>query len=500
MPRPRSIPLFATFVASVFGCGEPEPGFPPARDPLPEPEMPADAQAGATVVHAVTPFALEGSEETMNCYSWTVDNDAPLYVQSVDFQNAGSFHHSNWFVVPEDVYPGEDGFWPCATRDFEDVSAALAGTVLFAQSTQAQQESMAFVDGATIRIPARSKIVAGVHMLNLGPDPRETAAWLSMDVIHPALVETVLSPIMLSYSDLKIPPQSRATFETACSRIEVGAFELHYILPHYHRAGISAKVTMFEQGEGTVVLDHAGFGASPMGRTLDPPIMFEELGAIQFSCGYDNPHDETLTWGVGINEMCLFLGFANTSNVLLAGVSSGETDITGLDEEGTLISEGRCRSVAVPRSLAYAPPTREEISGPLIPPNSDSPSPEPPTCEDVEGVAEDASAPTFAEVQARVLLPWCSFSSCHGEAGAGGLVLDDEGAFDALVGVTSTAVDMPRVAPGDPERSYLYRLLSECEPEVQGVTARHMPVGAPTLLDPALINLVKAWIEAGAPA
>lgn len=498
----RSISVFAPlFVAAVFGCAEPAPEFPEAREPLPDPEMPTDAEASARVVHAITPFALEGSEETMTCYSWTVDNDAPLYVQAVDFQNGGSFHHSNWFVVPEDVYPGEDGFWPCAERDFQNVSAALAGTVLFAQSTQAQQESMAFADGASIRIPARSKIVAGVHLLNLGPDPRETAAWLSLNVIHPALVETVLSPFMLSYFDLSIPPLSRATFSAGCSGEAfwtIEEFELHYILPHYHRTGISAKMTMFENGQENVVLDHTGFGASPMGRSFDPPIAFDGLGAMEFWCGYDNPHDETLSWGVGINEMCVFLGFANTSHVLIAGVEPGGTEQTFVDEEGTHITTGFCDSVAIPRSSAYDLPIREEIAGPLVLPTADGPAPEPPSCEDIEVVVDDAPEPTFAEVQARVLQPWCTFSSCHGEAGAGGLVLDDEEAFDALVGVTSAAVDMPRVAPGDPDGSYLVRLLSECEPEVQGITPRRMPAGAPTLLDPALVGLVRAWIEAGA--
>ncbi len=501
MILPRFISVFAILVVtSALGCGEPAREYPAPREPLPDPEMPADALSQARVVHAVTPTTLEGSEETMTCYSWTVDNEAALYVQSVDFQNEGSFHHSNWFVVPEDVYPGDDGFWPCAERDFEDVSAALAGTVLFAQSTQAQQESMTFEDGAIIRIPARSKIVGGVHLLNLGPDPRETAAWLSLDVIHPALVETVLSPIMLSYFDLSIPPESRATFVAGCSGAafeEIGEFELHYILPHYHRTGTSAKVTVFEGGEPTVVLDHAGFGASAMGRTLEPPVAFDNLGAMEFSCGYDNPHDQTLTWGVGINEMCVFLGFADSSRILIAGVGPGETTGTYVAEDGTFTSNASCSSVAVPRSIAYAPPTHEEIAGPLVVPISDGLVPEPPTCED-DPLVDDASVATFSEVQARVLVPWCSFSSCHGEAGAGGLVLHDEGAFSALVGTTSTAVDMPRVTPGDPDGSYLYRLLAECEPEVQGITARHMPAGAPTLLDPALVGLVRRWIEQGA--
>jgi hypothetical protein len=96
-----------------------------------------------------------------------------------------------------------------------------------------------------------------------------------------------------------------------------------------------------------------------------------------------------------------------------------------------------------------------------------------------------------------VLQPWCSFSSCHGGA-AGGLDLTDEAAYDALVDVPSTIGDLPRVAPGDPEGSSLYRLLSECEPALGSTTVRHMPAGAPTLLEPELVGLVRAWIEAGA--
>lgn len=151
----------------VFGCGEPPLELP--EDPGPMPVSEPDGELRASLVHAVEPFALEARQETQLCYSWTLDNDAALYVEGLSFQNGGSFHHSNWFVVPEGVYEGEDGYWPCEDRDFEDVSAALAGAVLFAQSTQAQQESLAFSEGIVMKIPRRSKLVAGVHLLNSAP-------------------------------------------------------------------------------------------------------------------------------------------------------------------------------------------------------------------------------------------------------------------------------------------------------------------------------------------
>jgi len=462
--------------------------------------MPADAAPSGRVVHAMKPFELEGSEETMSCYSWTVDNDVPLYVDAVTFQNEGSFHHSNWFVVPEDVYPGDDGFWPCAERDFNDVSAALSGTVLFAQSTQARLETMDFADGAVIRIPPRSKIVAGIHLLNLGPDARETAGWMSLDILHPGLVDTVLSPMLFTYRDLNIPPHSVSAFKAACQAPNGQPLEVHYVLPHYHRTGIEAQLSLYADGdmEPTLVLDHQGFSGSSMGQTFDPPLVFDSFRAAEFSCTYDNPHDETLTWGIGINEMCVLLAFVKNRDVAVSGVEPGQSFPPYEREDGIMETPGNCETLSLRRGRAYDLPTREEVEAQLQLPPSDAQAPEPPSCVDTEGVIPDTT-PSFEEVRSRVLEPWCSFSSCHGSGAAAGLDVRGEEAYAALVDVASAVGALPRVAPGDAEGSGLYRLISRCEPDLDGVAARHMPAGAPTLLEPELVGLVRAWIEAGAP-
>ena len=481
-----------------FGCEEPSAELPESRPPLPDPQPEGDLEA--TVVHEVQAYPLEGGQETQLCYSWTLDNDAPLYVQGTTFQNGGSFHHSNWFVVPEDLYPGDDGYWPCDSRGFEDVPAALSGTVLFAQSTQAQRETVAFRDGVVIKVPARSKIVAGVHLLNLGPDPRETAGWMSLDVVHPALVSTVLSPIMFSYFDLDIGPQARVRFTGTCAIPPLVSMRVHYLLPHYHGAGVAASVSApqfdGEALETLTLLDHRGFSATAAGKVLDPPA---ELygGSLTFSCEYDNPYPQPLGWGIGLDEMCVFLGLAEGSHIVAGGVPDGASAVVGV-EDGVVLQEGECQLGASPRGLAYALPERDELGGPLVlPPFADAPPPDIPSCEDVVGTFDEDNAPTFADVQARVLQPWCSFSSCHGAAAVGDLDLRGEEAYDALVDVPSFADPQElRVAPGAPDDSRLYRLMSQCQPE----GARAMPPGAPTLIDADAIGLVRAWIEAGAPA
>ena len=60
----------------------------------------------------------------------------------------------------------------------------------------------------------------------------------------------------------------------------------------------------------------------------------------------------------------------------------------------------------------------------------------------------------------------CALANCHVGDGAGGLNLEAVRAFDELVGVASTEVDDPLVAPGDLEHSYLYEKVNTDTPRV----------------------------------
>lgn len=106
-----------------------------------------------------------------------------------------------------------------------------------------------------------------------------------------------------------------------------------------------------------------------------------------------------------------------------------------------------------------------------------------------------SSGPTLAEVQERVFSPSCVV--CHsGNAPAEGLDLSAGAAYDDLVNVSSSQVpDLARVAPGDPENSYLYIKITGDDRMADGTS--RMPMGG--ALSDDEIALVRDWIEAGAP-
>ncbi len=461
----------------------------------------------ATIVHQFDPITLAGFEERLPCISWTLDNDAPLYVQAVTLANAGGFHHSNGFIVPEELYEGPDGVWNCKDRDFDTVEAAIKGSVLFGQSTQSWVEEQRFNPGAVIKIPPRHRVVAELHLLNLSPTEMDATLRLSLELLHPRDVDVLLTPFAFQYTDLQIQPLGETRFVAECDDFMhvaspgTAPFRVHWLLPHYHYLGNYFSVEVIGGAQdGTVLHQITGFDAMPVGKRFDPPLEIGDADGIRLTCGYDNWTDQVVGWGNGDQEMCIAFGYADTPNTSQAtaasGVAVGEID-------GIPHFQGGCFSLISPKADGHGPPTQEEIDGPLyVPPidPTDEGLPPVPPCEDTPADAVASSSPTLSAVAANVFAPACGFSSCHATGGSAG-GLNFEGDLHAkLLGHTVLGnADMPLIDPGNPDNSWLYQRISRCEPtDANETIVSHMPLSAPFLLEPGLVATVRDWIAAGA--
>lgn len=102
--------------------------------------------------------------------------------------------------------------------------------------------------------------------------------------------------------------------------------------------------------------------------------------------------------------------------------------------------------------------------------------------------------PTLASIQARVFSPICS--ECHYPAGPGPMPLDTEDASYAnLVGVDALCPVGLRVAPGDPDASYL---VAKIEGRA-GICGDRMPPPPASLLTVEQIDAMRQWVADGAP-
>lgn len=473
---------------------------------------PDDGDDRIRITHAFGPLELPPqSDDVTMCASWTLDNALAVYVGEVEMANLGNFHHSNWFVVPEDDFPGGDGYWPCADRGFDEIAASSQGaTVLFAQSTQSYNESQKLATGAVVKIPPRYKILATLHTLNATPEPAQTELWLSLYPLHPADVTGVVTALSMQYKDLRIPASSEARFTADCDlstaywlvNQEPLAMRLHYILPHYHYLGNFFEVKV-KGGllDGQTVYSLDGFNGAANGLTFDPPLDLPGAVGLEVTCGYDNWRSEDVTWGNGEGEMCVMLALIESDAIMGASVDIGST-LVGV-EDGVQMYEGLCLGIGLPISPDQAMPTEQEILAPLyLPPvdPDDQGIPPVPECRDANPAVPPDGPATLSRIRDTIFAPACTFSSCHGMSAVAGLDLLATDLHGELLGHTLLAdVGDPLVAPGDPEGSHLYQRLARCEPvDDGGNPLTHMPYNAPFLLSDPDVALVREWIAAGA--
>jgi hypothetical protein len=101
---------------------------------------------------------------------------------------------------------------------------------------------------------------------------------------------------------------------------------------------------------------------------------------------------------------------------------------------------------------------------------------------------------TLQSIQANVFTPICT--KCHIGGGAPeGLQLDAAHSYSLLVGVASAEQpSVMRVAPGDPDSSYIIRKLENAP----GISGGQMPLGGP-YLPQSTIDVIRQWITNGAP-
>lgn len=289
---------------------------------------------GDQMRHDFGTYGLTAGQELDGlCQSWTLGNETEIWVNAVELQTNGGYHHSNWLFAPDTKYEGPDGAWRCRERGYSELDAAVAGGVLFAQSTQARRQVQKFPDGVAVRMPPHARIVGGTHLLNYTEEPFETTLELAIYTLPEREVRVPLAPFRLSYIDLTIPPQAKSEFTGECDvagAIESGSasldMDLYYVMPHYHSLGNSFRLETYGgKGDGELLFELGAFDGEAHGKPFDPPESMRGAKGFRFTCGFQNPRNVEVGWGIGDQEMCVMLGFTRADWAFDASVLAGES-------------------------------------------------------------------------------------------------------------------------------------------------------------------------------
>jgi hypothetical protein len=221
--------------------------------------------------------------------------------------------------------------WRCRDRGYDQLGAALAGGVLYAQSTQASHEVQKFPNGAAVRLPPYVKIISDVHILNASSSQVKGHARLSLYTLPLAEVTVKLAPFHLGFETLEIPPLQESRTQGACEidSIYQNTFnrgfdpKVYYILPHFHSLGFHFFVEhMGGARDKQSIFDSQGAVGEARGMAFDPPLDLKGDLGLRFGCDFDNRTDKTVGWGFGDQEMCELLCFSDSRLAFTSAISS----------------------------------------------------------------------------------------------------------------------------------------------------------------------------------
>jgi hypothetical protein len=341
--RPTTPLLVAILAAGGLGpseCGAPEP---------------SDEPAGATAPlrHDFPAVSVPaGSEQDGLCLSWTVGNEVPLYVETVELLAGPGWHHSNWLIVDETDFPGPDGAWNCDDRQFDELTAALRGGVLTAQSTQSTHDVQAFPPGHVLVLPRRARIVGTSHTLNVGDADLSTRISLVLKTIDKTQVKKKLRGLSIQNRSIVLQPQAQSRQTTRCDLAGphlagVGRpldFRLFFVVPHYHGLGRGLRLASIGgPHDGETIFESRALVGEPGGGALAAPYDLSGATGLELTCSFDNPRAETVRWGIGDQEMCVVLAFTD-SDVLWGGGAQDEdaNQVLGKDAAGVWDNRAPC--------------------------------------------------------------------------------------------------------------------------------------------------------------
>jgi len=289
------------------------------------------ALTGAPLTHTFGPYNLPaGGEITSVCDSWVLGNTEDLFINAAELASDGGFHHSILFFVPEGFQNWPNGRWQdCYDKGFSEVSAAVAGGVLIASSTEVDGELQQFPAGVAIRIPAGSRVIAALHLKNAGTAPLQTELRASLYKSTAASVTTRLAPSQLVIPGLAIPTDKPSSFGGSCDlATAIGpsmAVKVHGFLPHLHPAATSLQVAVVGGShDGQVLVDLGPYEPITLGYVFDPPVDLTGATGLSMRCTYDPAKAADPSWGNGHEEKCETLIYVDSPTAFAGFIGGAE--------------------------------------------------------------------------------------------------------------------------------------------------------------------------------
>jgi len=251
---------------------------------------------------SVGPVAVPSGEELTECTYLKLPSKRDLAVNKVKIKVRGGSHHIHLYRPHDASLNLADGHEACNfALDFEVWQLVLA--------SQNVLLSWKLPPGVAFYFRAGEQLAAQTHFVDNGLLATPEPGWAVMNLYSmPKRKVTSYAGAMFGQDkDVVVPPHSTSTATTRC--VFPKPVQLLAVTGHYHFRGTHFTAGTWDGVSGTEIYSNQGY-ADPAFKTFRPNDLGEVPG-LEWTCTYDNPTDQTFTFGpfTDRNEHCNLFAF-----------------------------------------------------------------------------------------------------------------------------------------------------------------------------------------------
>lgn len=305
--RPWTLCVFA--MLALCACDSSDDENEELESPLGGEDGPGIHVGDREVTFRTEAFTLDPGEERYLCYATSTEED--LVIDGYHSAGAPYLHH---VIFSRATAPEPEGTSEC------DILFRYTWEPLFL--TGAGESELDFPADHGHKIPSGTQLVVQLHLLNASEDPVTESVAITMKRSTSDDPKPIGNYVFGS-SDVSLPPARESQLEAVCTIEE--PVQLVAMFPHMHLLGTAMT---FEVGKSEDTMEMV-FARDPYDfddqhvELID--LALEPGDMTRVRCSYDNPHDETITFGESTkNEMCFLIGFAADREGLSSCTAGGD--------------------------------------------------------------------------------------------------------------------------------------------------------------------------------
>jgi hypothetical protein len=261
----------------------------------------SDGGSATAKTYAVTlgPVTLAPGEERVVCMDRRMESDHDTDIVNMSSELTEGGHH----LVFYKSNATEESSAPVPCNSFR----GFFGGIVPLYIAQKAHSELKFPPGVAYSISAGQMVRIELHFLNTTKKPLDVTGSVRLQEAKSGTVVDYANLLFYGTLDIRIPALSKATVGPLFHRFAATP-RIFGLTGHQHHRGTGVRIALASSATdpGTSLYDNPDWADPPL-TIFDPPLVTTPGQGLRYSCTYDNPTNQAVSFGEGFNQEMCFL-------------------------------------------------------------------------------------------------------------------------------------------------------------------------------------------------